>query len=91
MAGINIKSISALETKGKAKYYTTCFVENFFYWLSKIDNFELCITTHLSMSYFTFKWHKSIQKFEILFEQEWKKTFFATYIILIPTLLEFAV
>lgn len=27
MAGINIKSISALETKGKAKYYTTCFVE----------------------------------------------------------------
>lgn len=27
MAGINIKPISALETKGKAKYYTTCFVE----------------------------------------------------------------
>lgn len=55
MAGINIKSISALETKGKAKYYTTCFVEKNFHWLSKIDNFELCITTHLSMSYFTFK------------------------------------
>lgn len=30
MAGINIKSISALENKGKAKYYTTCFVEKIF-------------------------------------------------------------
>lgn len=30
MAGINIKSISALENKGKAKYYTTCFVEKKF-------------------------------------------------------------
>lgn len=75
MAGINIKSISALETKGKAKYYTTCFVEKIFHWLSKIDNFELCITTHLSMSYFTFKWHKSVHNLKFYLNKNEKKPF----------------
>lgn len=55
MAGINIKSISALETKGKQSITPLVLLKNIFHWLSKIDNFELCITTHLSMSYFTFK------------------------------------
>lgn len=75
MAGINIKSISALETKGKTKYYTTCFVEIFFSLAFKNWQFELCITTHLSMSYFTFKWHKSIHNLKFYLNKNEKKTF----------------
>lgn len=45
-------SITAFDIREIIKYYTTSFVEKKKYVVMKIDSFEFCIATRLSMLYF---------------------------------------